>query len=337
MAGTIPLDKGSGRRMMLASHEWGNGCSAHTLRKGSDLAVNYRRARADDTRACFQVFYEALDDLCHRLGVNGFTGVSDPSDLDSVWEPRRPLFEHLSGSTERSWLAEDDGDIIGYARAIERDGVLQLTEFFVRPGRQDAGIGHELLERAFPHGDFRRRLLLATVDSRGLARYMKAGVFGRFPVLHFSRTARAVEISSELSAEVLQPTAALLAELAGIDRAVIAYERAVDHRWLMAQRSGFLFRRGTRVLGYGYIGARHSGPVALLDPGAWAAVLGYLEAHAAAEQWTIGFDTPMPNEGAIRFFLDNGYVADTWLTVYMADEPSGRFDRYLISGPTFFL
>lgn len=301
------------------------------------LAVNYRRARVEDTRACFQVFYEAVEDLCRRLGVNGFSAASDPADLNAIWNPRRPLFEHLAGSTERTWLAEEEGEIFGYARSIERDGVLQLTEYFVRPGRQGAGVGRELLDRAFPHGDFRRRLLISTVDSRALARYMKAGVYGRFPIVHFSRPARALEVSGELSAEALQPTPAMLAELAGIDRAVIAYERAVEHRWLMTQRSGFLFRRGTRVLGYGYVGARYSGPVALLDPGAWSTVMAYLEAHAAAERWDIGFDAPMPNEGAVRYFLDNGYTADTWLTVYMADEPSGRFDRYLVTGPTFFL
>src|SRR3712207_7374197 len=48
----------------------------------------------------------------------------------AAWELRRPLFEHLAATCEGWWLAEDDrsGELLGYARAILRDGTRELTE-----------------------------------------------------------------------------------------------------------------------------------------------------------------------------------------------------------------
>ncbi len=68
----------------------------------------------------------------------------------------QPLYALLAEIAAEWWVAEDDaGRLIGYARSIERGagyGLFELSEFFVRPGHQSAGVGRALLERAFPLG-----------------------------------------------------------------------------------------------------------------------------------------------------------------------------------------
>jgi len=50
------------------------------------------------------------------------------------------------------WVAElpASRQLVGFARSIERDGLFELTEFFVLPDRQSRGIGRALIERSFP-------------------------------------------------------------------------------------------------------------------------------------------------------------------------------------------
>jgi GNAT superfamily N-acetyltransferase len=72
--------------------------------------------------------------------------------------------------------------LVGFARTIEREGLVELTEFFVLPVTQGRGIGRELLERAFPSGAGRVRSIVATADVRAQARYYAAGTVARFPI-----------------------------------------------------------------------------------------------------------------------------------------------------------
>jgi GNAT superfamily N-acetyltransferase len=39
------------------------------------------------------------------------------------------------------------GSVVGYARSLERGGLVELTEFFVHPGLQAKGVGRALLAR----------------------------------------------------------------------------------------------------------------------------------------------------------------------------------------------
>ncbi len=80
----------------------------------------------------------------------GITGGNDPEVLKSLWERRKSMFEFLARTSPHFWVAERDGEIIGHARSIEHDGLLELTEYFVLPGQQSGGLGRQLLAYAFP-------------------------------------------------------------------------------------------------------------------------------------------------------------------------------------------
>ena len=50
------------------------------------------------------------------------------------------MFEFLAHTASQFWVAERAGEIIAYARSIEHDGLQELTEFFVSPDQQSAGV-----------------------------------------------------------------------------------------------------------------------------------------------------------------------------------------------------
>jgi hypothetical protein len=41
------------------------------------------------------------------------------------------VFDFLARSGEQFWVADQDGQLVGYARMILHDGVREFTEFFV--------------------------------------------------------------------------------------------------------------------------------------------------------------------------------------------------------------
>ena len=86
-----------------------------------------------------------------------------------MWGFFRPLYDHLARTGEHFWIAERDGESIGYARSVLRDGVRELTEFFVLPGHQSAGLGRELLSRAFPTEGARHRVIVDPWRANGNA------------------------------------------------------------------------------------------------------------------------------------------------------------------------
>ncbi|MFM8323093.1 MAG: GNAT family N-acetyltransferase, partial [Chloroflexota bacterium] len=154
------------------------------------MPIQYRPGTAADSHAAFLVFQVALLDLGRRKGFMAITGGENPTNLENLWQTRRPLYEHLARSAERFWLAEEAGQVVGYARSILRDGVLELSEFFVVPTCQTAGVGRELLARAFPADlPAKHRVVVATTDTPALARYLKSGVYARFPTYTFYRPA----------------------------------------------------------------------------------------------------------------------------------------------------
>ncbi len=300
------------------------------------MALTFRRAGPDDSPALFRIFVGAVDDLGRRLGVETFSG-GGAAVPEELWPERRPLFEHLARTAEHAWLAEEDGAPVGYARSITRDGTLELTEFFVLPGRQSAGLGRELMARAFPDDGSRHRSIIATPDLRALARYLRAGLAARFPIYGFSREARALAPPPAVDAYPMDDSADTLETLGAIDRANLGFRRDVDHRWLRTVREGYLFREGERLVGYGYVGGVYNGPLAVLDEADWPAVLTYAEGRVAALTPVIALDVPLVNRSAAAWLLSQGYRMSDFVNYYLSDHPTGHFERHIITTPSFFV
>src|SRR5271169_3429604 len=130
------------------------------------MPITYRRGTLDDSQNTFDVFRQSIMELGERLGKNPISGEHDVEVLQDLWARRQTLFKHLARTSDNFWIAERDSKVIGFARSILRNGVRQLTEFFVLPEHQSAGVGRELLGRAFPVDGADHRFIIATIDAR---------------------------------------------------------------------------------------------------------------------------------------------------------------------------
>lgn len=299
------------------------------------MTITYRPGTLADSFAVFQVFLKSIMDYSERMNVQAITGGNDPAMLASIWEKRKPLFDFLSESASQFWLAERDGEVLGYARTIEHDGLQELTEFFVAPNQQSGGVGRELLSRAFADNGAPYRTIIATMDERALSNYMRMGVYGRILLKYFSRKAEAVSMETDLTISPLDLTVHLEA-LNRIDRELVNHTRADIHRWIAGRRAGFVYQRGGEVVGYGYVGGNH-GPFAVLNADYFPAVLAHAESRAAEKGDDFGVSVPMINQKAVDYLLSRKYQIDSFTTVLMSNVPFGKFENYLTFAPEFFL
>jgi GNAT superfamily N-acetyltransferase len=304
----------------------------------TDAEIALRRATAGDTEPCYQLFLESVADLTARQGTPW-----DPDAAD-LWLRLEPLLRLLEEHAAEWWVAEDaaGGELLGYARSVERGGLFELSEFFVRPSRQSAGVGRQLLDAAFPLGRGDVRAIIATTDVRALARYYRAGTVARFPILALSRPMDLGDGAEQAADGALEPVRASTADLpvlAEIERAVLEFDRGpAETAWLLAQREGYLYLRDGRPVAFGFVGKIGSGPVAALSPEDQPFILTHLEARARAlGRENLAFEVPSINQVAMRHLLDRGYQIDTFLTLLLSSRPFGQFDRFIGFAPPFVL
>jgi GNAT superfamily N-acetyltransferase len=123
------------------------------------------------------------------------------------------------------WVCDDgDGELTGAGLAILREGVWGLSLLVVRPGRQSAGLGSELLSRTLAYGDGARGgIILASLDPRALRAYARAG-FALHPTVSASGVPRGVAAAPEV-----RPFTRADHELAAaVDRAVRGAAHGAD-------------------------------------------------------------------------------------------------------------
>ena len=299
------------------------------------MTITYRKGTVEDSYAVFQVFTQSIMDLGTRTNTMAITGGNDPAVLQSLWQRRQPMFEFLARGAAQFWVAERGNQIVGYARSMEHDGVMDLTEFFVLPNQQSGGVGRELLARAFPKSAARYRVIVATLDERAIFRYLNAGVYGRFPIKYFYRKAEKVDLKTDLHVEPMRLDAHLQ-DINRIDQQVIGHVRGTIHRWVASTRAGYIFKRAGNVVGYGYVGGGH-GPFAVLDENDLPAVLAYAESLLAERGEEFGVETPLINRKAIEYLMERKYQIDSFTVLFMSNEPFGKFENYLCFSPIFFI
>ena len=296
--------------------------------------VGYRLATPDDALACHELMWESVTDLGRRQG--------SPLDgtADDWWRTNEPLHRLLARIAAEWWVAQETGSgrLVGFARSIERDGLLELTEFFVRPDQQSRGVGKALLERAFPAGRGTVRSIIATSDVRAQARYYAAGTVARFPLFTLGGVPADARPMADLTAESIDGERAIEAQRA-VEGTVLGHRRSQDEvRWLLDRRQGHLYRRADRVIGFSFFGRDGAGPMAALDPSELPAILLHVEglAHSLGVE-RLELQVPAPNAIGIRHLMGRGFRFDSWINILMADRQFGQFDRFIPFSPPLFL
>ncbi len=303
------------------------------------MTTTYRPGTLEDMRPVFDMFRECMTDLLIRNGwAAEETWWQTPGAVDWTWSTWQDLLAFLTTNAEQFWVAESGDQIIGFARSVLEDGVRELTEFFVRPGTQSAGIGRGLLERAFPVEGAKTRCIMATTDNRAQALYLKSGVYPRFAIQTLYRQPEAIRLENDLIFKPITNTSEIISFLNAIDSDVLGFERSRFHQFLANYRKGFLFYRKKQPVGYGYFGMGDIGPIALLNESDYPAILAYAENEAFKIGWKrFGVELPLINCSAVDYLLNRGFKLENFRMLFMSDKPFGHFEKYIIASPAFLL
>lgn len=298
--------------------------------------VLVREGTSADLRPAFEVFRRSLWDLLQRQGA---VGADQDDDVDKARAVMGPFVDHLAEHAAEFWVAEGDEGLVGMARSLERGGVFQLTEFFVDPGAQSAGVGRSLLDRAFPIGRGRHRSIIATTDPRALGLYLRYGVQFQTMLVNveFEPVTHAYETDLEFLpvAEVERP----LEAIAALDRRHLDHERSVEIAFLMENRPGFLYRRDGEFVGYGFESkGRFTGPVLVADPADLPAALSHLEnSAAAAGVRQVDLEIALDARAPVQWMLGRGHRFFPFYTTLLGSSAFVPRDRYVFFGPSLFI
>lgn len=306
----------------------------------------FRRRVAADMPAVYRVFRRALFDYLHRIGQADAATAADPP-IEEAWTLQRGWIEHFAETAAEDWVAEDGtGKVVGWALSTERDGMFELTLFFVDPAAQAKGIGRGLLERAFPPGRGRSRAIVATQDPSALSLYLRFGVdyittavdlLGR-PVASASQSDLAIERVRYDSVGSHWNTSDLEA-IARIERSILGHERAADLQFLLRERPAWIARRGEQVVGMAFgQGTGGTGPIGALDGEDLPALIATVESEAAGRGVEeIGFFVPMSNTAAMSYLVGRRFRFDPFFTFILGDPATMHLDRWVITQPGFIL
>jgi len=140
---------------------------------GPDTRI--RPMRDADVEACEQISSRAFLELDRRTFQRGWPDPGPrPADRASAWQARtRHLLTTDPGGC---WVADVDGEVVGFATSLVRELMWVLASYAVRPGLQGQGLGRALLDAALQHGrGCLRGMLNASADPQALRRYVLAG------------------------------------------------------------------------------------------------------------------------------------------------------------------
>jgi ribosomal protein S18 acetylase RimI-like enzyme len=109
-----------------------------------------------------------------RLSAAAFHFDISRPEASQGWRSR---LEHtLDSDPSGSFVAEREGETIGIAQAMLREGLWCLSLLTVDPGAQSRGVGRALLARTLRHGaGARAGLIVSSNDPRALRMYARAG------------------------------------------------------------------------------------------------------------------------------------------------------------------
>ena len=186
--------------------------------------VTFREGRTGDLRPAFGLYERAIVDTARRIGTPR-ASEPDEAEVEANWKLERPLVEFMAAQEGGSfWLAEQDDDLVGFARVVRFGRIEQLTEVSVVAERQSRGIGHSLLERCWPNPPTKDigRLVVAAGSAVDLSLHLEFGVMPSTGHWHLAQsTERYLERRSLEATDAAEPAVHVLKG----DRAVVEWKR----------------------------------------------------------------------------------------------------------------
>jgi GNAT superfamily N-acetyltransferase len=205
--------------------------------------ITYRPATQNDLVQAYNVYYqnELLEATNPPFPAAGFS-----QELQHIF------------STGTMYVADEDGQILGFASAITRGPVTFLTDLFVLPTIQSSGLGKTLLQLVLPL-DGLIHCTMTSTDPRAQALYIRSGMQPHYPNFNLRWQGSTVDDqpidnNEKIDIEIIEGDAGDPA-LVQWDTRISGRERAVDHKFWVTQQQAVLvwFIRRRATLGYAYI------------------------------------------------------------------------------------
>ena len=304
------------------------------------MSVEIRPGGEGDRQPAFEILNRTYDNLMFRMGVSE-TAETSAEDMAHYWEIFQPILDFVRGQEDQFWVAEQGGHVIGYARSILRSRIRILTEFFVLPDAQEAGLGARLLQLAVPEGDDRKGLLiLATSDVRALSRYFRLGLQTQAVACRFGTDHPEVSqspLAGGVDLTLAEASDQLAVCLADIDCDNLGFRREVEHRWFLSHRDCWLLRRDGEVQAYGYSCKDFDGPYGARTAADLLPLLHKGESLAAEAGRSYGLRVSLGNGPAVHHLLARGFRMDGFFLQVLSDFPMPGLDRYGFNSPALIL
>lgn len=299
------------------------------------MAITYRPARAADLECADALTVQSINDLTKR---HGFAPMALPSS---------PLFQlfSLKDDPDGLWIAEEAGQIVGFAFSWVCGDFWFLAQLFVSPDHQGRGIGNDLIQRTFEQarktGASNRALITFAFNTVSQGLYMRHGLYPRFPIYFFNvardRLAGRLPEAQLRSAPVADRPSDL-ENLVRIDRRALGVSREKHHRYLISENiaRGVLLYTRDDCVGYAYVSeGGHIGPLAVTRPdalgGAFATALCLASDSNAAQ---VSAFLPGTCSAALELAVAHG-MHITFPMVMMSARDLGDWTQYLPRNPGF--
>jgi ribosomal protein S18 acetylase RimI-like enzyme len=298
------------------------------------MSLVFRPARADELARAEELVASSINDLTERHGF-GSIATLRPPDFQ--------LFS-LKDDPDGLWVAEVNGDMVGFALSWVCGSIWFLAELFVSPGHQGLGIGNGLLARTLAHarkaGATDKSLITFTfnVVSQGL--YIRHGLLPRLPIYLVSVARDALMNplpGSKLHTTPIEPTTSHLQTLTEFDVSILGSSREKHHRYLCndSTMTGALLHDGNGCIGYAYVSTLgHVGPLAVADTRLMeAAFRTALDLAAASGAAQVSAFLPGVSEALDVAVTQQMRIA--FPMVLMSSRDFGDWTRYLPRNPGF--
>ncbi len=299
------------------------------------MPITYRKFEPRDRMPVYRLFRDTIRDFMLHQGM---AEEDDSYDIDEYFRQQQDLYVHLEENACEDWVAEDDSqELIGWARSIERDNHLELTHFFVATKIQGSGVGHALLDRAFPVGRGQQRSIIATTNPRALALYLRYDVSFQGMAFSIYGEPKRRKFETDLVVEQAAASTQALETILAIENEVLGYRRSTELEYFMKNQPLFLFYRKTEPVGYAFGATSNSaGPAAALDPEDLPALLHTIEQSACRINLeSLELTLPANAKQAVSWTLANDYKIDPFHEVLLAKNPVMKFDRYIMTQSAF--
>jgi ribosomal protein S18 acetylase RimI-like enzyme len=298
------------------------------------MPVVFRPAQAQELERAEELVVRSINDLTERHGFG---------PMATLRPVQFQLFS-LRDDPDGFWVAEDQGEMLGFAFSWICGELWFLAELFVKPGHQGRGIGDELLKRTLEHAQKRgatnKALIAISFNRASQGLYIRHGLYPRLPIYNFGVTRDVLTArlqGAQLRCVPLEETASHLHSLAQIDAEALGVSRERHHGYLINGDAieGFLLYANDDCVGYAYISDGHIGPLAVARTNIMGTAF-RTALNLAAESGSSQASAFLPgtNEEALGVAVEHG-MRITFPMVLMSTRDFGDWTRYLPRNPGF--